>query len=517
MAWVYMHTDYGSITGNTSGTRQFQVIVQYAYDDTRSTSEGYYLARSVYVNVARNDSGGTFTSYCKTSWYGEDADYALGAVGHYAGKFEELGIVKWGTTTNYSAYCYYEGSSGTVYRSDVSSSYTTPTPSCTVNFYRNHSSSDTTTASKTYTYGASGNAFSANGWTRTGYTALGYSLTRSDTSATWSTTTGVSNGWIYGYWGQTVNLYMIWKADTYTISYNANGGSGAPSAQTKTYGVNLTLSSTVPTRTGYTFLGWSTSSTATSATYSAGGTFTSNATTTLYAVWKNNTYTVTLNANGGTVSTGSVTVTYDGSDYYNMDWNIPTREGYTFKGWYTATSGGTQIYNASGVCVNDGTYWSSNKWIYTGNKTFYAQWNTVTYTISFDANGGLGAPSAVTKTHGTALTLPSTIPTRNGYEFAGWTTGTGALISTGSAAGSEYYIEGTRTLYAVWISLDKRIKIFNDGTIEAAGYETELSIDNKPFRPNGFIYASYLRTHDSNSVIWKASEEALYARAFIKR
>ena len=70
----------------------------------------------------------------------------------------------------------------------------------------------------------------------------------------------------------------------YTITYNANGGSGAPAAQTKTYGVNLTLSSTRPTRTGYTFLGWSTSSGATSATYSAGGTFTSNANTTLYAV-----------------------------------------------------------------------------------------------------------------------------------------------------------------------------------------------------------------------------------------
>ena len=83
-----------------------------------------------------------------------------------------------------------------------------------------------------------------------------------------------------------VSVQLNFSTNTYTISYNANGGSGAPSSQTKTYGVNLTLSSTIPTRSGYTFLGWSESSSATSATYASGGTFTSNKATTLYAVWK---------------------------------------------------------------------------------------------------------------------------------------------------------------------------------------------------------------------------------------
>ena len=76
------------------------------------------------------------------------------------------------------------------------------------------------------------------------------------------------------------------QAGTYTVSYNANGGTGTPSSQTKTHGVNLTLSSSKPTRNGYTFLGWATSSTATNATYQPGGNFTTNANTTLYAVWK---------------------------------------------------------------------------------------------------------------------------------------------------------------------------------------------------------------------------------------
>lgn len=72
---------------------------------------------------------------------------------------------------------------------------------------------------------------------------------------------------------------------TYTVSYNANGGSGAPSSQTKTYGVNLTLSSTAPTRAGYAFKGWATSSTGAVA-YQAGGTYTANSAVTLYAVWE---------------------------------------------------------------------------------------------------------------------------------------------------------------------------------------------------------------------------------------
>jgi uncharacterized repeat protein (TIGR02543 family) len=87
-----------------------------------------------------------------------------------------------------------------------------------------------------------------------------------------------------------ITFYAVWQqntATTYTITYNANGGSGAPASQTKTHDLPLTLSSTIPTRPGYDFLGWSISNTATAPTYLAGGSFTANANTTLYAVWGN--------------------------------------------------------------------------------------------------------------------------------------------------------------------------------------------------------------------------------------
>ena len=133
---------------------------------------------------------------------------------------------------------------------------------------------------------------------------------------------------------------------SYSVKYNANGGSGAPGSQTKWKDQTLTLSSTKPTRTGYSFLGWSTSSTATSATYSAGGSYTANAAATLYAVWKANTYTVTFNANGGTGAPNPQTKTYGVT--LTLSGVKPTRTNYTFKGWGTSASSTTVSYSAGG-------------------------------------------------------------------------------------------------------------------------------------------------------------------------
>lgn len=80
--------------------------------------------------------------------------------------------------------------------------------------------------------------------------------------------------------------FTIKALSSYTVSYNANGGSGAPSSQKKYYGKTLTLSSTKPTRSGYNFKGWASSSTAESAQYQPGGNYTANASVTLYAVWE---------------------------------------------------------------------------------------------------------------------------------------------------------------------------------------------------------------------------------------
>ena len=150
---------------------------------------------------------------------------------------------------------------------------------------------------------------------------------------------------------------MSWS--TYTISYNANGGTGAPANQTKTYGTDLTLSSTKPTRTGYSFKGWATSASG-AVVYASGAKYTNNAAVTLYAVWAANTYTVSYNANGGTGAPANQTKTY-GTDL-TLSSTKPTRENYNFLGWGTSASATTVTYTAGAS--------------YTGNAalTLYAIW-----------------------------------------------------------------------------------------------------------------------------------------------
>ena len=86
----------------------------------------------------------------------------------------------------------------------------------------------------------------------------------------------------------------------YSVSYNGNGSgaTGVPGTQVKYNGVDLTLSSTKPTRTGYDFAGWNTKADGTGTNYSAGGTYKGNASITLYAKWTPKKYTVKYNGNG---------------------------------------------------------------------------------------------------------------------------------------------------------------------------------------------------------------------------
>lgn len=175
--------------------------------------------------------------------------------------------------------------------------------------------------------------------------------------------------WVFGakltgveYVGSTMYVSTTWRCPAlqqYKITYNANGGSGAPSAQTKWYGTNITLSTTKPTRTGYTFQGWAITSGG-SVAYHPGDICDRNTNTTLYAVWKANTYTVNYNANGGSGAPGSQTKTYGVALVLSS--TKPTRSNYNFLGWGTSSSSTTVAYQP-------GATYSANAGI-----TLYAIW-----------------------------------------------------------------------------------------------------------------------------------------------
>ena len=239
---------------------------------------------------------------------------------------------------------------------------------------------------------------------RFNYEFVGWSTSSSATVATYNA--GAS------YTGNvSVTLYAVWKYKpaTYTVGYDANGGTGAPGRQTKTYGVTLTLTTIQPTRRNYLFLGWSKDRNATSASYSAGGSYTDNADVTLYAVWQYNpeTYTIRYDANGGTGAPANQSKTYGVP--LTLSAVKPTRAGYEFLGWSTDPM--TMLTN----------YAPGERYTDEASITLYAVWRYVpkTYTVSYDANGGGNTPASQTKTEDVTLILTSTIPTRYGYTFKG--------------------------------------------------------------------------------------------------
>lgn len=251
-------------------------------------------------------------------------------------------------------------------------------------------------------------------------------------------------GWRYWNYPGSITL-TVDGSITYTVTYDKGAyGSGSIAAGTQTYGAAFTITSSTFTRTGYTQTGWSYNNDDGTKEYNIGQSLAAGygfgSSCTLYPTWVANNYKLTFNANGGTNSPGGnfaisgydvsygngtttsyVTVTYDNSNFHTMTGNIPVRAGYRFLGWYTAASGGTQVYTELGNSTNNGTYWnSSGYWNSASNQTVYAHWERIEYTISFDANGGTVNPASqvIGYPNGNYNSLPT--PINSGKKFTGW-------------------------------------------------------------------------------------------------
>ncbi len=195
-------------------------------------------------------------------------------------------------------------------------------------------------------------------------------------------------------------LYACWQRERYAVTFNPGGGTGQPTNQYKEYELDYTVPDTIPVRPGYRFDGWRTSA---GAEYAPGDVYKENAPLTLYAQWTAETYMVTFNSNGAGIAETRAQYTY--ATLYPA---LPElqRNGYTFKGWFTQPSGGSQIKEGGRVSI-------------TSDSVFYAHWSANTYTVTFNPAGGQCSESEKTVTYGSAYgTLPAA--SKQGYYFAGW-------------------------------------------------------------------------------------------------
>jgi uncharacterized repeat protein (TIGR02543 family) len=244
---------------------------------------------------------------------------------------------------------------------------------------------------------------------------------------------------------QTKLILFKYTPSGFTVTFNANGGTGTMANQTASAATALTGNAF--TRTGYTFAGWNTIAGGGGTSYANGASFPFSASTTLYAQWTANTLTATYDSQGGSAITAGSTTT--GGAIASSP-GTPTRAGYTFNGWFAASSGGSAI-----------TFPYTHG--QTANFTLYAQWTLITYTVTFNPNGGTGSMS--NQIAGVATNLTANAFTRSSYTFSGWNTDSDGS-GTSYANSASYAFTANATLYAQWTVISTPT-ISSSGTLSA--------------------------------------------------
>lgn len=257
-----------------------------------------------------------------------------------------------------------------------------------------------------------------------------------------------------------ITLYAQWTANGYTVTFDANGGTGSTDPVNAVYDKAFALPSGSFVKTGYHLAGWATNATD-AASYKAGAsvsnlTDVANGSYVLYASWAANAYTIVYWPNGGKLDeSGEMEATDARFDTpVTLRTNAYVKAGYTFDSWNTVEDGSGTMYANGATVLNLGT--NENDIV-----SLYAQWRPIRYTIRFDANGGTGTMDDLTDcAYGDSITITSNKFTRAGRAFAGWTVAGGsAFYEDGASVSNLTTTDGdTVTLLAQWESADGDLK-----------------------------------------------------------
>ena len=316
------------------------------------------------------------------------------------------------------------------------------------------------TVSGTVTGITKGKAYTIKATPTTGYSFSKWTASSGASSITIANPNAASTTVTFKDYANDATVTASFSAIKSDVTLDANGGTDGTASVTATYGQAMP-SATMPTRTGYTFNGYFDATSDGTQYYKEDGTsartWNKTANTTLYAQWTAKTYTVTLDNQGATTAgQASVTATYNAA-MPSIANNLPKKTGYTFNGYFDATSAGTQYYK------EDGT--SARTWNKTANTTLYAQWKINNYTVKWVVDGveltGAQLDGVTTiVNHGDKITTAPKVEVEDycGDIFVGWTDAANGEYEHGR---SNLYttdfpqITNNTTLYAVFADYKK--------------------------------------------------------------
>jgi len=248
---------------------------------------------------------------------------------------------------------------------------------------------------------------------------------------------GYADGGTYSFLTN-IDLYAIWVPNpTVTISFETNGAPQSGFSVTQYQGLGFSIpSGSQLSLDGYTFAGWNSQQNGLGTTYAPGTSYVFNSNLTLWAVWVGNFYSVRFLNTDGTTLVNPETYQVGGG---SLTLPFPTRTGYTFLGWFSGSSSGTEagIGGGSFSPVSD--------------TTLYAQWSVNKFVISLNPAGGSVYRQTMTYVYGgPSVQLP--VPSKPGFVFDGWYLASDPSIFVGS--GNSYLIpSSTESLIATWTAL----------------------------------------------------------------
>lgn len=293
-----------------------------------------------------------------------------------------------------------------------------------------------------------------NGFTRERFSFTGWATQPDGSGDTFT------NGASFSF-ASDMTLYAQWQQTLFTVTFDANGGSGVMASQTASTAAVLTGNTF--TRSNHRFLGWSTDQSATSPQFANGASYSFTSDATLYAVWEP-VFVVSFDANGGTGTMASQSA----STSTPLSLSAFTRDGWTFTGWNTQANG-------SGVGYGDGA-----RYPFTASQTLYAQWTPTTYTVTFNSNGAPGSMSS--QVSATPAALSASTLTRTGHVFRGWSASANATTATFLDQAVFPFTQNT-ILYAVWSPIFTVTYSANGGV---GSMTTSRSADPQSLRLNSF-------------------------------